>query len=245
METEIYEKMYVNEDKFWWHLGMREIITSLLDKYLSKKKNLKILDVGCGTGGLFRALSRYGKVYGIDKSEQAVSYARARNIAQEIKQGDVSELPWPDGTFDLAGCFDVLYHQWIKNDVAVLKEIYRVLVPGGVLIIREGAYNWLRSQHDQLVWTNHRFTKNELADKLRQAGFKVKKSSYANFFLFPLALVKRLLEKIAPEKDPLKNIFSYNPLINAVLTVFLYIEARMIKYLNFPFGLSIICVAKK
>ncbi len=245
METEIYGKMYANEDKFWWYLGMRKIIVSLLDKHLSRKNNLKILDVGCGTGGMFSTLSRYGQVYGIDKSERALGYARTRNIAQEIKQGEADKLPWPDDAFDLVGCFDVLYHQWIEDDAKVLKEIYRVLVPGGMIIVREASYNWLRSQHDQLVLTNHRFTRNELVNKLQQAGFKVKKSSYANFFLFPLALVKRLLEKIAPEKDPMKNIFSHNSLANAVLTVFLYIEAEMIKYLNFPFGLSVICVAKK
>lgn len=245
METEIYRKMYANEDSFWWHLGMRKIIVSLLDKYLPKQKNLKILDVGCGTGGMFSALSRYGQVYGIDKSEAAIDFARTRNIAQEIKLGDVSQLPWADDMFDLADCFDVLYHQWVESDVAVLKEIYRVLAPSGLLIIREASYNWLRSQHDQLVWTNHRFTKNELVIKLEQAGFKVKKSSYVNFFLFPLALIKRLLEKIAPEKDFLENTFSYTSWLNYILKLFLYLEAGMVKYLNFPFGLSIICLAKK
>jgi len=224
---------------------MRKIIIVLLDKYLFKKKDIKILDVGCGTGGMFSALSRYGQIWGIDKSAEAISYAKARNIAMEIKQGDADKLPWADNTFALAGCFDVLYHQWIKNDAAVLKEIYRVLAPGGALIIREASYDWLRSQHDQLVWTNHRFTKKELVNKLRQTGFNVEKSSYVNFFLFPLALIKRLLEKIAPEKNPLKHTFSYNFLVNGVLAAFLYIEAGIIKYLNFPFGLSIICVAKK
>lgn len=244
MESGIYQAMYANEDRFWWHAGMGRIINSLLGKYLDKKEN-KILDVGCGTGGMFKILSNYGRVWGVDKSNEALSYARCRRRAEQIIQAEADNLPFSDRFFDVITCFDVLYHQWIKDDAAVLQELYRVLKPGGILIIREAAYNWLRGQHDALVWTKHRFVKKELEAKLSKAGFMVKKSSYVNFFLFPLALLKRLSEKNIPEKDLLKHIFSANKLTGIIFKMFLYGEALLIKYIKFPYGLSIVCVAKK
>lgn len=244
MESEIYKKMYENEDKFWWNVGMRKIAEVLLNKYLKKQDN-KILDIGCGTGGMFKVLSKYGKIWGIDRSKDAVHYARLRNYSEEVVEADIDKLPFENNFFDVTVCFDVLYHKWVKDDVTALKEMNRVLKSGGILVIREASYNWLRSQHDKLVWTNHRFNKKELVMKLEQAGFKVEKKSYVLFFLFPLALVKRLSEKILPKKDPL-NYFSYsNILVNIIFKLFLYIEAQMIKYWNFPFGLSIICIARK
>ena len=84
MEPEVYTKMYEREDFFWWHKGMNKIIDSILDKYFVNKSNNKILDIGCGTGGMFKTLSKYGQVFGIDKSEYAVNYARKRSIAQKV-----------------------------------------------------------------------------------------------------------------------------------------------------------------
>lgn len=245
MEKIVYQKMFENEDRFWWHQGMKKIVVSLLERYLPERKGLIILDIGCGTGGMFSTLKKYGQVWGIDKSAEAVAYAKRRNIAEEIILGEASRMPFSDKTFDLICCFDVLYHKWVENDDKVLKEIYRILAPGGLVIIREAAYDWLRSQHDEIVWTKHRYNKTELKNKLEQAGFKVKKCSFANFFLFPIALVKRLSEKIVREKSHSEKVFYINPIINPIFKLFLYFEAILIKYINFPFGLSIICLAKK
>lgn len=245
MKTELYALMYQRGDGFWLSVGIKKIVTSLLNKHLPQKKNNKILDVGCGPGNMFTTLAAYGQVYGVDKSSEAIHYARMRNIAKEVKQANVDHLPFADHTFDAVACFDVLYHKWIENDVAVLKEINRVLVPGGMVVVKEASYDWLRSQHDQLNWTKHRFYKGELVEKLRQADFTIQKSSYIIFFLFPLALIKRLFERIHSEKNPLDNFLRANPFVNNFLKIFLMIEARLITFLNFPFGLSIICIARK
>jgi ubiquinone/menaquinone biosynthesis C-methylase UbiE len=245
MEREVYKKMYDHEDDFWWHKGMRSITDSMLSKYLPNKKENIILDAGCGTGSMFAVLSKYGMIWGVDKSKDALLYAAKRGMAKELRQNSVEKLSFADNTFDLVVCSDVLYHQWVEDENAAIKELYRVLKPGGTFFIREAAYNWLRSQHDSLVWTRHRFNRKELVSKLEEANFKVKKSSYVNFFLFPLALLKRLSEKIIPEKDPLQHTFFANKLTNYIFKLFLYCEAWLIKYIRSPFGLSIICVAKK
>jgi len=241
----VYKKMYEREDLFWWHRGIRKIINALLDKYLLQKQGNKILDVGCGTGGMFKTLARYGEVYGIDKSSQAVGYAKARSLANLVVLSSADSIPFDDATFDVVTCFDVLYHKWVQDDSLVLKEIQRVLKPGGIMFVREASYNWLRSQHDELVWTNHRFTRDELSQKIKKAGFKIIKRSYVNFFLFPLALIKRISEKIIRKKNPLEHLFGGNFLVGNFFAFFLYLEAFFIRFIDFPFGLSIICIAKK
>jgi ubiquinone/menaquinone biosynthesis C-methylase UbiE len=245
MKKEVHAKMYERGDGFWWYVGMARIAQALLDVYFKKDEKNKILDIGCGSGGMFKMLSAYGAVYGIDISPDAIGYARLRNIAHEIKEAGVENLPFPDGYFNAVSCFDVLYHQWVNSLTNALREIHRVLKPGGLLIIREASYNWLQSQHDQLFWTKHRFYKKELVADLQAAGFIVKKNSYVNFFLFPLALAERAFRTIWPTKDSVERLFIRPPLLNGLFSFLLFLEARMLKYFSFPFGLSIVCVAEK
>lgn len=245
MNPLVYKKMYEHEDVFWWHKGMRKITEKLLTHYCKKGAELKILDVGCGTGGWFSLLSQYGSVYGIDRSDEAIHYARKRGIAYSVVQGNIDALPYENNTFDIISCFDVLYHKCVSDEQAVLHEIYRVLKQDGMLIIREASYDWLRSQHDTLVWTRHRFKSDELQLKLSAAGLIVIKCSYLNFFLFPIALVKRLFERILQEKNPLASMYSLPTLVNKFFYFFLLIESTLLPLMKFPFGLSIICIAKK
>lgn len=236
--------MYEREDAFWWHQGMRKISASILSKYLPRQYDLRILDAGCATGGMFQMLKQFGRITGVDTSPEAVELAGRRGIA-EVQVADINHLPFKDGSFDLVLCSDVLYHKNVNDDGQALRELYRVLIPGGHILVREAAYDWLRSNHDRLVWTKHRFTKPELISKLQRAGFTVIRSSYINFFLFPVALVLRLSEKIRKAPHSEQSFFIIRPSINSLLKIFLWIEAMMIGNVTFPFGLSIISVAKK
>lgn len=241
----MYTKMFENEKGFWWHEGMRKITDRLMKLYLARSNDLRILDIGCGTGGWFSLLSHYGAVYGIDKSDDAIFFAKKQGIAKSIVKGDVDTLPYCDSSFDTVTCFDVLYHRWIKDDQRIINEIYRVLKKNGTLIIREASYNWLMSQHDTLVWTRHRYTPAELKLKLATAGLTVARCTFLNFFLFPVVLIKRLVEKIKPDEDPLATMYIVPWLVNQIFYLFLYFESILIPFINFPFGLSIICIAKK
>jgi len=245
MKNEVYIAMNKREGKFWWFLGMQKIIVCLLEKYLPTKSNNKILDAGCGTGGWFSILSKYGQVRAVDKSEDAVIYARQKNIAQEVIQGDIEKLPYADNFFDIILCFGVLYHQWTRDDQAVLEELSRVLKQGGILIVFDPAYNWLRGHHDDFVYTKHRYNKTEMATKINKAGFIIKKITYVNFFLFPLALIKRIFEGKKVGKEDVDNLYLTNSLLNYILKKILFLEAFLINYINLPFGLSIVCVAGK
>lgn len=245
MEPEVYNIMRTREDDFWWHRGMKRIITALMKKYAGNT-SLKILDAGCGTGGMFGTLKRFGEVYGVDTSSEAVEYARGRGIAKEVTRADVQRIPYADGFFDAVGCFDILYHRLVESPEQAVLEMRRVLKPGGLLIIREPAYNWLRSAHDLMVWTERRFTRVELQRLLEQAGFDIVKSSYTNSLLFPIALVKRLLERLQLAPGQLhEEVFKKIAILDSFFYFCLRFESVLVPFINFPFGLSIICLARK
>lgn len=244
MENHVYDTMYEREQDFWWHKGMKEIISQAADRVITQESGHSILDIGCGTGGNFDLLSKYGTVYGIDASEKAVEYARKRGIAREVQVGKVQHMPYEDDRFDIVGCFDVLYHGWIQDDTEVMREIHRILKPGGYLVIREPAYNWLRSQHDTMVQTSHRYTRSELNRKLAAAGLKSKYTRYINSYLFPIALAKRVVEKVFPEKHPEEHLFQKSAL-DPLLYGFMLAESRLNRFVPLPFGLSILTIATK
>lgn len=110
-------------------------------------KDFKILDVGCGGGrtiGKLAALAPEGKVYGVDYADGSVATARGMNAQLieagrvEIKQASVSQLPFPDGMFDLVTAVETQYY-W-PNLLGDMKEISRVLAPGGALLVIVESY---------------------------------------------------------------------------------------------------------
>lgn len=236
-----YRDVAKNQDKHWWYLGMAEINNSLIKTFLSKQNNLKILDAGCGPGAMLPSLSNYGDVIGVDLSSVALKYAKKRGKA--IK-GDITNLKFKDQAFDLVVCMDVLYHMWVKDELVALAEFNRVLKLGGILLLREPAYNWLRGNEDVGSLTQRRFQKKELENKIKKSSFKVLKISYANFFLFPILLIVRILTGISGKRG--SSDMSIPPIfINQLLFRVLKTEASILKLISLPFGSSLICVAIK
>ena len=244
MELGVYQRMYDAQDSFWWHKGMRRFFSLFLNAYVGGTDNV-ILDLGCGTGALFAALRPYGAIYGIDIAEEAVRYARKQGMAREVISGNAIALPFAPDTFAVVVCSDLLYHAQVSDERAVISEIHRVLKPHGVVVIKEAAYDWLRSRMDELVHTKHRFTAPELKDDLLAAHFHVCRITYIMTILFPLALAARLFERIFRQKYDPSRIFTTGTALNTLFTLLLYGEASLTQKMNFPFGLSIIAVAKK
>lgn len=241
MRKDEYQRIFENEETHWWYVGMKEISKSLL-KSLHLNKNAKILDAGCGTGYMLAYLSKFGKTYGIDISPEAIKFCKERRV-DNVRQASIDKIPFQDNSFNLVTSFDVLYHQRVKDDIRSLKELHRVLIPQGFLLIRVPAYDWLRGQHDEVVATRHRYTANELERKLTECGFKIKKITYANFFLFPLAILKRFGDRFVASNH--SDIHPSGNLLNSLLQGILLTEARLITKINFPFGLSLFCLAEK
>lgn len=244
MERVEYEVMAAVEAQHWWYGGMRAIAAALLDPLYAQRRDLRILDAGCGTGGNVQFLQRYGQVVGLDLAAEALKRGILR-MSGRCLRGSVLSLPFGDASFDLVTSFDVLYHRNVTDEVAALREVWRVLRPGGRLLLRLPAYEFLRSKHDRAVHTRRRYTAHDVQALLRRAGFMVEHCSYINTLLFPLALAQRLLEKAVPSLEQSQSDMTPPPaVINRIMRWPLALEAVWLRLKGrFPVGLSIICLA--
>lgn len=240
MEKEEYQRIYQQEATHWWYEGMRRISASFLSPAEVGGRR-RVLDAGCGTGAGLNFLSSYGQAYGLDFAQEAIDCCLQRGICR-VARASVDGLPFPEATFDLVTSFDVLYHRAVEDDLSALREFHRVLTPDGLLLLRLPAFDFLRGHHDVMVHTRHRYRSGELASKLRQAGFLVERISYANCLLFPLAMAKRLTER---DGQASSDVQPAGPLANRVLKGVLAAEALWLRRLSFPFGLSLVALARK
>jgi SAM-dependent methyltransferase len=241
-----YELMYRLENSHWWFLAKKGYIKTILDLYLTKREN-KILDIGCGTGGMMDMLKEYGSVFGLDRHEAACAFTRRRNHFPPIK-GDANQLPFKKKTFDLIVLLDVLYHQYIIDDKEVLNQVYELLAPKGFLLITDSAFAFLKSTHDVAVMARHRYTLREMTAKLKTAHFSIEKKSYLYFTLFPIILLSRLIGKISlrfSKTDIHSDLKETNPTINQWLNLILRWEGRFLRISRFPWGSTLLILGQK
>ncbi len=242
MDPEQYALMARVERDHWWYAGMRRLTAALLADPPGEGSPWRILDAGCGTGGTTAWLRRYGSVVGVDLAAEAAPFWRERGLTT-IARGSVSALPFAADCFDLVTCFDVLYHQQVADEAPALAEFWRVLRPGGLLLLRVPAYNWLQGAHDAAVHTRRRYTRPELEAAVRAAGFTVVAATYGNCFLFPLAAAKRLSERWLGESQA-EMMVPMAP-INALFAGALGLESRLIARWSLPAGLSVFVLGRK
>ena len=250
MQTQDYAYLYELEESFWWFAGMREITRTLLDSTISAGGAGRVLDAGCGTGGMLSRLTRYAadnNIVGIDFSETALRFCVQRQQSL-LARASVSELPFADSTFDLITSFDVLQHVPAQKDERAIAEFYRVLRPGGIAFIRVAAYEWMRSGHDDAIAVQRRYDLDGLTANLRRAGFTIRRATYANTLLFPVAVIKRLIFTPAGRADAESEVKPWPKSLawmNGLLSMPLRLEAQALRRIDLPFGLSAICIGEK
>jgi SAM-dependent methyltransferase len=247
MEPEQYDVMARRESRHWWYAGMRRVALAVLSEALANRGPLLVLDAGCGTGGTTRELARFGRVIGVDLAWEALLPARANDVPR-LARASVELLPFDSESFDVVTSFEVIYHLGVGNDALALSELRRVLKPGGLLLLRVPAHDWLRGEHDRLVHTRHRYTRSEVTDKLTNAGFAVEQVSWANAVLFPPAVAKRLLERHAnghADAAGEPDLWQPPEPLNTLLESAVAIEALAIpRRVPLPFGLSVLALAR-
>ena len=253
MRAEDFADLYALEESLWWFVGMREVTAALLDAACPPGRARDVLDAGCGTGAMLNWLERYargGRVAGVDISSDALAFCRERGLSN-LAQASVTQLPFADATFDLVTSFDVMVQVLGEgSDEAAMREMFRVLRPGGVAFVRAAAYEWMRSGHDEAINSQRRYTLGLLIGRMRRAGFRVRRSTYANTLLFPAAAFTRLVLKrvgLAGRGSDVKPLPPQLDWLNRTLTSALVAEARLLKRpgAKLPAGLSTICVAEK
>ncbi len=241
MEKQLYTEMYHKEKDNWWFKGKRLAIHALISKYIPQ--HTSVLDIGCGTGIILKEFQSKGKdVYGTDISNEAIQFAQKRGLTN-IFNIDFSKEPIPQKYFDLILCLDVLEH--IENDKAALLNITKNMQADSHLLLTVPAFPLLWGADDIVLHHKRRYTKKQLTELFNACGLRIIKSSYSNFFIFPLVFALRWLDKLRPNHRPESTIKMAPKFINEIALLFYKFEAWFLKRFNFPFGSSIICLAKK
>ena len=226
---------------------MRQITDTITASELAEPKR-KILDAGCGTGfnlSYYTDLNSHD-VYGLDIANAALEHVRKRGL-EKVIQASITAIPFKSETFDVVFSFEVVTQTPYDAHDAAFREMIRVLKPGGHFFIRVPAFMWLWSSHDEELQVCYRYRLHDLRKKLEQCGFTVEWTSYANGFLFPVILARRLLKRagIAGGSDvkPLPQGLGW---LDGVFKAVLSREALWFKSgRRLPFGLSLICYARK
>lgn len=244
MEPSAYVQMSQVEQVHWWYVARRDIIRQTI-KSLNLPNNAKILEVGCGTGGNLSMLSEFGQVSAIEMDENAIKIANDESAKNkvDIQIGSMpNDNPFSEEQFDLIVLFDVLEH--IELDQETLHALYACLKSGGNIVISVPAYQWLWGQHDVQLHHKRRYLKGEVITKLGNAGFNIQNATYFNTLLFPLAAAIRFWEKLTKNTDVVGQ-KTPSSLINAILTAVFRFERHLLKFINLPFGISILAIGKK
>jgi SAM-dependent methyltransferase len=242
MEAAEFEKHEQLEATHWWFEGRRRCIDAVLRRHLRPAPNRRVLDVGCGTGGMFPLLAGYGQVAGAEFS----SDARAR-AARRFPGITVSPCALPHevplGPFELVTAFDVIEH--LDEPVEALKTLAGRLAEGGQLVVTVPAFQFLWSEHDVSLQHRRRYSLALLREHLAAAGFEVKYDSYFNTGLFPAVALARLVGRVLPQRRVDSDLKPAPRPLNAALTTFFGGESHFLKRSRLPVGVSLIAVAER
>jgi SAM-dependent methyltransferase len=242
-----YAAMFRSEEELWWYVALRSNIKYYLTQYAPA--NAAILDAGCGTGKnmVFYELLGY-KVEGFDYSADAIAFCHQRGLINAV-QGDITKIQWPDATFDVVTCMDVVGSLTAANNLRAVAEMYRVLKPGGIIIANTAALEVFRSQHDDVANIKLRFTKAQFNDLFVKDGATVIKLSYRVFLLSPLVLLFKLIKRLTGVFKTIGKsasdqiIFPFG--INWFLLQVQLLEDQLFRKVDLPFGSSVFVVVKK
>ncbi len=259
MRQDLYEDLYVKEQDYWWHVGKRMIVYNLISRYWTPsprpteggaltlaRESRRVLDVGCGTGLNLDNIARYGLPVGMDLSREALVFCQKRGLDELCEASIDHGLPYRDQSFDIITALDAVEH--FDDDYAALHEFYRVLRPGGLVVISVPAYQFMWSYWDEVLGHKRRYTVPMMRKLVRAAGFAVLKVSHSNAAILLPSLLVRLFksqkygEKVSESPSDFMPV--PNP-VNRLLTAYYEVESKIIPRVSLPFGMSVVCVARK
>ncbi len=261
-----YEVLFDVEEDHWWFVGRRAVVFGLIEealgtlapsRALGERRNeadglnvdqhaggrayLTSLDIGCGTGATLDRLRSFGTAQGVDLSEIPLRFTRQRGH-DRLVCASATELPFADNSFDLITGLDVVEH--VDDDLGALREINRVLKPGAPAVLFVPAFQSLWGPNDVQSGHKRRYRLPQLQTVVEAAGLHVEKITYSNLAMFaPIWLGRRLLTLLGKEEQSENRI--NHPLINGLLTKLFASEAQWLRKHSLPFGVSIVCVARK
>lgn len=235
----------VAEDTHAWFRALRRTARQLLVAAASHQRLHRIVDCGAGTGRNLDWLADFGHVVGIELTPLAIAAGRAKH--RRLVRGSVTALPLPSAAFDLATSFDVLYCLDDEAERQAIAEMWRVLKPGGLVLVNAAALDILRGSHSTLTHEVRRYTKTRLTERLTRAGFVIQRATYTNMTLFPPTLAIRGLQRWSGKADEASEADLAVPSapVNSILNLCLATEAAALRFTNLPIGTSVMAVARK
>ena len=233
--------MFDAEDRSWWFRARRRIVAAVIGR-LNLHTPLKIADLGCGTGGNLPMLTNFGAVVGVEANHAAAEFARGRTGAH-IALARAEATNMPTDAFELVTMLDVLEH--LDDERLALREVRRILKPGGHFVFTVPAFPFLWSHHDEMLHHRRRYRRQQLRRLLQEADFQIAWISYYNAWLFPIVACIRLIRRILNRDGGGADLGASLPSpINRCLEALFASERHLLGRLNLPFGVSLIGVAR-
>ena len=244
MDSTEYRRMANVEKTHWWYQATRTLLRQFIIRELPKDEqssSRRFLDAGCGTGATGAWLSDFGSVIALDTELEALNlYSQAHPEAQLV-QGDISAIDLPDNYVDAALCVTVLYHSEVTDPASAVREMARVVKPGGLVCLMEPGVRSLSRSHDRVTHAVRRFSRHDLEHLAQLAGLDIIRSTGAYSFLIPPAWIKSKLEKSALASDLDNNASGLFGILGFVARI----ERCLLRVFSLPFGLSVIVIARK
>lgn len=233
------------EDRHFWFRGLRRFAAQFLEPVTAGRPLRLVVDCGAGTGRNLDWLAALGPAVGLERSATGLSHGR--RLGRRMVQGSITSLPFPSASADLVTCFDVLYCLEDADERQALAEMFRVVRPGGALLVNVAALDILRGSHSTLTHEVRRYTRATLGARLASAGFAVDRMSFTNLTTFPPTLLVRWLDRVRGRAGvPSDADLGVPPApVNALLDAALAIEAALLRAIDLPVGSSILCLAHR
>jgi SAM-dependent methyltransferase len=233
------------EATHFWFRGFRKFISPVLEDLADGRSGLRLVDCGCGTGHNLRLLRPYGRTVGFDLSEAGLARARAGGLT--VLRADVTRIPLASDTFDVVTSFDVL--QCVDADVAALREMARIVRPGGVVVVTLAALDSLSGDHAEVWQERRRYTPAAARRLVEAAGLRAERVSFVFASIYPLVasvrLVQRLTRRFRDAPRPDADIAVPIGPVNLLLTALVSAEAALVRHVPMPIGSSLLVVARK
>lgn len=233
------------EATHFWFRGFRGYVVPALAEVARGRRDLRLIDCGCGTGFNLGLLQPHGKAFGFDLTRGGSASARTRGFP--VARADITSIPFATGTFDVAASFDVL--QCVPGDRQAVAEMARILKPGGAAVLTLAAFDALRGDH-AIYWNEvRRYTPARARRLVEDAGLRVERLSFMFASIFPAFAAARLYQRVSrPLRGGVRGDIDIRvpaAPINALLSRMVETEARLARMVPMPIGSSLLVVARK
>jgi SAM-dependent methyltransferase len=242
METGTFAVEARVEEAHWWFVGRRRLFAREIGR-LGLPPDAGVLDIGTGTGSGLRMLRDCGfrNVRGVDASDDAIAFAAAKGLGR-VERGSIYAVPAADASQALVLATDVIEH--VDDDIRALREVARVLAPGGYLLLTVPAFPSLWGLQDQRAHHKRRYRLQPLRRLLESAGIAPLRSYYFNYLLFgPIWLARQAIRVLNVDLESENEVNS--PVINGLLTPIFRLDCATAPWVRPPFGVSALVLGRK